>query len=578
MAAIAYGDISSEEALVPVAVQTGAYTAARGDLVPCDISGGGFTVKLPNAPANGSRVGVKVINTSPASQYVLTIACQGSDVINKAGGGATVGLVLPNQGLVALYAAGIWYIVTDDLPLSGVKTLIPDWANVVLYGADPTGATDSTAKIQAACNAVHAAGGGTVYYPAGTYVVSSPLLVGGGYPGALQHRGSGWNSQIKLANGANCFIFDFGSGGSPQYTPGCLFADLYLNCNAANQSAASGGIYARGSVFGVFEHLWIDQPYTAGIWFYQDGVGNFGHHNRITGSLFTNGYQSASTGLGVRFDHSDENSVTGCTFQDNGTTVTPAAQVYDTTAGRNSFTGCAFVTTRASAVTMVKTDSSPSACMFTNCSFDAGTTGNLLELNGGSCTVTGCTFLSFGATANDAIHITGTYTVISGCTFTPAGALGLAIQETTGGNHTQVGPSTFTGSYAANGPVQLAGSASYSTWGLLATTGPSGTALTNGTPTILSWTAPNDGQMHRILVLGNLVVSSALTGGQITASNTPPGGAVNSPVLAAAGSGAGTHGLTQVSGVVQAGTTVTVQQGSAVTAGAATLLAEIWGA
>ncbi len=45
--------------------------------------------------------------------------------------------------------------------------------NVVeTYGADSTGATDSTLAIQAAINAVQFAGGGTVYLPEGTYRVS----------------------------------------------------------------------------------------------------------------------------------------------------------------------------------------------------------------------------------------------------------------------------------------------------------------------------------------------------------------------------------------------------------------------
>jgi Endopolygalacturonase len=47
--------------------------------------------------------------------------------------------------------------------------------NVVTgYGADPTGATDSTAAIQAAIDAAGAAGGGVVYLPAGTYKVAPP--------------------------------------------------------------------------------------------------------------------------------------------------------------------------------------------------------------------------------------------------------------------------------------------------------------------------------------------------------------------------------------------------------------------
>lgn len=50
-----------------------------------------------------------------------------------------------------------------------------DWLNVVSYGADPSGAQDSTAAITAALQAAPA--GGTVYLPAGSYTVSAPLVV-----------------------------------------------------------------------------------------------------------------------------------------------------------------------------------------------------------------------------------------------------------------------------------------------------------------------------------------------------------------------------------------------------------------
>jgi Pectate lyase superfamily protein len=50
----------------------------------------------------------------------------------------------------------------------------PGWINVVSYGADPSGAADSTSAIQDAINAMPAAGG-VVYVPAGTYKVSATL-------------------------------------------------------------------------------------------------------------------------------------------------------------------------------------------------------------------------------------------------------------------------------------------------------------------------------------------------------------------------------------------------------------------
>ncbi|MBQ6568766.1 MAG: discoidin domain-containing protein, partial [Clostridia bacterium] len=51
-------------------------------------------------------------------------------------------------------------------------------ANVLDYGADGTGANDSTSAIQSAINAVQNAGGGTVYLPAGTYKVKPTSSTG----------------------------------------------------------------------------------------------------------------------------------------------------------------------------------------------------------------------------------------------------------------------------------------------------------------------------------------------------------------------------------------------------------------
>ena len=47
----------------------------------------------------------------------------------------------------------------------------------------------------------------------------------------------------------------------------------------------------------------------------------------------------------------------------------------------------------------------------------------------------------------------------------------------------------------------------------VATTGPNGFALQNGTPTILEWTAPNDGKLHVVLTALLVVVTNPETGG-----------------------------------------------------------------
>ena len=66
-------------------------------------------------------------------------------------------------------------------------------------GADPSGAADSTAAIQAALTAARSAGGGTVTVPPGTYVISAPLRVGSGT--ALQLAPG---TTVTLAAGSNC--------------------------------------------------------------------------------------------------------------------------------------------------------------------------------------------------------------------------------------------------------------------------------------------------------------------------------------------------------------------------------------
>ena len=115
-----------------------------------------------------------------------------------------------------------------------------------------------------------------------------------------------------------------------------------------------------------------------------------------------------------------------------------------------------------------------------------------------------------------------------------------------------------------------------------ATTGTIGYTLVNGTGNIITWTAPNDGAMHRVLLLCELVVSSTETGGKIAATFTDPGGTAHSQMqIYASALAGGTYGLpaasSPVSVLIQANTTYTLAQTAALTGGAAILWAEIWG-
>lgn len=130
-----------------------------------------------------------------------------------------------------------------------------------------------------------------------------------------------------------------------------------------------------------------------------------------------------------------------------------------------------------------------------------------------------------------------------------------------------------------------AGSATTGAWtaaggtGRVATTGTGGFALTNGTPNILTWTAPSDGQMHQVLCTGQRLVSSALTGGLVRLTMVNPDGTTFDRDMWVAGETNTFPVPVQAPScfLVQPGSTVTLHQTSAVTAGAATVWAEIWG-
>lgn len=107
MVAVVYGDDQRMFALVPVSVQTGAYSAAANQFVPCDSSGGAFAVALPAAPADQTLIGVEVVNGSGT----VTVNCSGSDTIRTVGGSTSTTLTAAGQGVVLQYFAllAVWY-------------------------------------------------------------------------------------------------------------------------------------------------------------------------------------------------------------------------------------------------------------------------------------------------------------------------------------------------------------------------------------------------------------------------------------------------------------------------------------
>ena len=89
----------------------------------------------------------------------------------------------------------------------------PDWINVTSYGADPTGASDSTSAFENAIAAAASAGGGVVYIPAGTYKISSTLTC---TTVPVYFVGDGaWATIISFTGTGDCFrIYDSSTYGT----------------------------------------------------------------------------------------------------------------------------------------------------------------------------------------------------------------------------------------------------------------------------------------------------------------------------------------------------------------------------
>lgn len=111
------------QALIPTAVKTGSYTAAAADLVLCDTNAvGAFTVTLPTAPADKTRIAIKLIAVGYTSGVpnALTFVTGGSDKFNTTSGPTSGTLTLLNQVISLQYiaATSVWVVVVDSMPLA----------------------------------------------------------------------------------------------------------------------------------------------------------------------------------------------------------------------------------------------------------------------------------------------------------------------------------------------------------------------------------------------------------------------------------------------------------------------------
>lgn len=118
--------------LTPTGVKTSSYTAAVGDLVLVDTTSGTVSIGLPNAPADGAQVGVKL--DIQASSHAVTVTTAGIDVFNRSSGPTSETLATLGQVATYQYQAStkIWYVISADLSLAQLdaRLLIDDPINI----------------------------------------------------------------------------------------------------------------------------------------------------------------------------------------------------------------------------------------------------------------------------------------------------------------------------------------------------------------------------------------------------------------------------------------------------------------
>jgi hypothetical protein len=145
-------------------------------------------------------------------------------------------LALGAAGLLAGGAATVISDATGTTEASAAATGTPGWFNVTSYGADPTGASDSTSAFESAIAAAASAGGGVVYAPAGTYTISSTVTC---TTVPVYFVGDGaWATIISFAGTGDCFrVYDSSTyGGRKKFGGG--FVGMTIDGTKAGPGSA----------------------------------------------------------------------------------------------------------------------------------------------------------------------------------------------------------------------------------------------------------------------------------------------------------------------------------------------------
>src|ERR1700722_12967973 len=161
--------------------------------------------------------------------------------------------------------------------------------SVLAYGADPTGATDSTTALQAAQAAATAAGGGYVYYPPGIFkhgTISIP-----GVQHAYQYLGSnvhfqfsGVGNTVLVPNAANTPLFNVNTATYPTAAAVRFLGGFTMQAHASGSTGPAIDLTGARQFVIESPSYWDSSKGTSGTpgtYFNVIGLGNNSYANYI---------------------------------------------------------------------------------------------------------------------------------------------------------------------------------------------------------------------------------------------------------------------------------------------------------
>lgn len=181
--------------------------------------------------------------------------------------------------------------------------LIDNTANVRMYGALGDGTTDDTVACQAAITAMISAGGGQVYFPAGTYIVTGLTLRGNNV--AIVGAGSPRTTIRRKSSSASSNVLEIGNlalgNSAPPYT-NLTVRGLTIDGNKANVSEPSSDMTDWGLSFTNCAYCKFSDIHAINCW--NGGVGVFINSNYCIGEayVYNSGAGNLSTGTEEGFD------------------------------------------------------------------------------------------------------------------------------------------------------------------------------------------------------------------------------------------------------------------------------------